>query len=260
MHNILNARVRRLIKDDLLEYGKHLLGFLGFLIGFVIIVILLNGGIPNHFEGLTINIGDSIEFTTDDIGFSFPSFVVFIITMFIAGITAGYELPQSVRAGIARKEYFFATTVAALIVSLLIAPIMLTLNMVVNLFTTSGSLFYNVIYIGGGELSTLIKQFLVYIALFLFGFCFRVIWQRVKWRIGIIITSIFFSIFYGILGFIGWKIGSWLNIFTVTTGDAWFEISWSFSSGLLIGLAMVIIVISGIGTYVLISDMPVKMK
>lgn len=260
MNKIFNVRVKRLIKDDLLDYGKELLGLIGFLIVFVTIIILLNGGLSTSSEVVTINIGDFFDFTTDYIGFGSLLFGFYVVTLFIAGIEAGSELPEHVRLGIARKESFFATTVAAVIVSLLIAPVMLTLNMITNVFTTSGSLFYNALYIGSGELSTLITQSLIYIALFLLGFCFRVTWQRVNLKIGIILTSIFFSIFYGIIGFIGWKIGSWFNIFTVTTGDAWFEFSWSFSSHLHVIVAVVMILISGMGTYTLMRDMHVKIK
>jgi len=248
MNNSLNSRITRLIKDDLLDYGKHLLGFLGVLIASLVINIGLNRGIGAIPEVLTIDLGNFGEFAIDFGEFAMAgifntlSFGFFIIIMFISGIVIGYELPQHVRRGVARKEYFIATTIAAVIVSLLIIPLLLLMNMIFNIFANSGSTFLD-----DGRISMLVMQFLMYIVLFLFGYCIAIIWQRVGWQLGIVTTVVLLSI----LSFLGWQTGI---IFTLTADDYYYWLRWSFSNIFLVGMTMAL----AIATYTLIRGVSVK--
>ena len=252
MNNIFNTRVKRLITDDLLEYGKHLLWFLGFVIGILMILNIFVGinvvMIRNIRDFLDINVGVTL------IGTGIFSFVSsgFLVFMFISGIVTGYELPQHVRQGIARGEYFIGVTIAAIIVSLLIAPLILLVNMIFNLFVTIEGVFYHLFQMGGGEISLLIAQFLMYIALFLLGFCIAIIWQRVGWQLGVA----FIVLLLMISSFLGWNIVNGFNVFNVTFDNYLFEIEWAFSTGFFIGVIMIAIL--GIIAYMLIKKVPVK--
>ena len=246
MNNIFNVRVRRLIKEGLLDYGIHLAWFIGFAILIPLILHILFG------MGGTINIdlGNLGEINIERI-FNFASFGIIVLIMFIAGIEAGYELPQYVRVGIARKEYFLATTTTAVIVSLLAAPMILLLTLISNLLVGSEILLYHPL-----EISILATQFLMYIALFLLGFCGTVLWQKVEWYIAVGITVAFFII----TSFVGWNLAFVFNIFTFRSDDDFLGIEIAISNGLLTAIAMTMIVIFGLATYALIKNTPVKVK
>jgi len=258
MNNIFNSRVKRLIKADLLEYVKYLFGFFGLAVVIPIVLNLLfgtSGEIGIGIGNLNINIADFGRINIGGI-FNFISFGFFVFVMFIAGITAGSELPQHIRVGIARKEYFIATIVSAVIVSLLIAPFVLLLNIIVNSLITPGSLFYNTFHIGGGEISILTMQFLMYTSLFLLGYCGAIICQRVGWLIGVaIIVAVFI-----ILGFLGWNIAIGFNMFNLTIGDHWFEIETSSDNGFFSIMGILTTAVLGIGTYMLIKNVSVKVR
>ena len=203
MTNIFNTRVQKLIKDDLLEYGKQLLCFIG-------LGLLFGLGIPlliNLFFGIQTGVLD-IQIEDLDVGLNFAvifSFITagfFAVTIFTAGIVAGYELPQHVRKGIARKEYFISTVTAGIIVILAIFPSLLFLNMAVNLFSGSENIFYNLFNMGWGNIANLISHLLMYMTLFSLGYFVAVYWQRVGWLIAL--ASIIGTLI--VLGFLGWNI------------------------------------------------------
>jgi len=251
MNNIFNSRVKRRLQENLLEYGKYIFGFLGFAIVIPVVLHILFG---NRFMIFNITyVGDFNDINIERI-FNFASFGFFAIFIFIAGIVGGYELPQYVRKGIARKEYFTSEVVAVGIVSLLVAPLMLLINMIINSFVASESLFYRAFSIGGDGISTMVVQFLMYIMLSLFGFFIAILWQRVGWQIGVGITVAFLLI----SSLLGWNIVNWFNLLTVTTSEYWFEIEWSLSNGLLGAIAMVMIAVLGFGTYILIKSVSVE--
>ena len=260
MNNILNSRVKRLIKDDLLEYGGYLLIFLG--IG--IVMAVLNVLFGNFAMRIHSSIADFISIMIGLLSFGAATFI-----MAMMGITAGCELPQHVRAGVARKEYFIAMTVVAVIVGLSIAPLMLLVNVIINLFVDSEGLFYNAVHIGGGEILTLAMHFLIYFALFLACFFITVFWQRVGWKIALAIMIPFFMISNSIIiNFV------FLNIFNSNSDNYEFYVYWNsqdgisssmskffnITNGLLSVTTLVMIALLGIGTYILIKSVPVKIK
>lgn len=260
MNNIFNVRVRRLIKDDLIEYGQHLLGFIGFVALMLLFqfVLYLFFGIGNFFE-LNININGR-DF---DLGgpehsgiLRIISFGGLAIAMFILGIVGGAELPSYVRKGVARKEYFTATTTSAIIFSLLVAPVLLGVNAVMSLIIGTSHLFYNALFIGDGDIAVLIIQFLIYIGLFLTGYSIAMIWQRVGWLIGLISGFLIFII----AGFFGWNFGRLFNIIDFITGDERAEISWIASNGIAAFAVIGLIAVFGIAAYTLMRRVAVKVK
>jgi len=199
MNNIFNARVVRLIKADLLEWIKHLACLAG--IGFLATVV-----IP-FIVGFILDIRVGIfDISTDVLSVvNMISLIVwfavgiFGLIMFITGITSGYELPQYVRKGISRKEYFISTVIASTVAAFLVAPVMLTLNFLVNFILGSESIFYNAFLIGDGNIVTLALQFLGYMTAFFLGYCIAIYWQRVGWFIAVI-TIISIIVTTSILG------------------------------------------------------------
>jgi len=267
MNNIFNVRVMKLIKKELLEYGKYLFCFLGFAI---IVPVVLNRLFGTSGQILFANFGNGeLNFNIGDIGnisiegvFSFVSFAFFTFFMFIGGITVGAELPQSIRWGIARKEYFTATIVSAAIVSLAFAPLMLLLNSIINLLVASGSAFYNSFHIGDGNTSILVMQFLAYIVLFLLGYCIPLTWQRFGWQIGLAFIFALVALIF-IFGFLGLNtiIIGFSTFDIMTTDDYLFLFQWDFVNGTfgisgIIGL--ITIVVLGTGAFMLTKDVPVK--
>ena len=259
MSNILNVRVRKLIKDDLLEYGKYLLGFFVLGFGVPLILSLLFGTRGNilfiGFQDVNIDIGDFGRINVEGL-FNFFSFAFFVFFMFIGGIIVGAELPSHVRCGGARGEYFIATIITAVIVSLAYAPVLLLLNMVINLFVSSNSAYYNILHIGNGELSTLLEQFIMYVAIFLLGYCIPLIWQRVGW----LITVSMIVIFVLISGILGWNFAIGFNVFNIVENDDFLGITWDFSYGFFGIVGLLMIAVLGSGVYLLSKDIPVKVR
>ena len=262
MSNILNVRVRKLIKQDLFEYGKYILFFLGIGLAVPVILTLIFGRGESGSTSIFIGIG-GINIYTDDFGvinvFNFFSFAFFTFFMFIGGIVAGAELPSHVRWGGSRKEYFVSTVISSVIVCLAFAPFLLLLNAIVNLFAPSGSAFYNLFYIGGGDIPILLKQFLSYVAIFLFGYCIPLFWQRFGWYIGVavILAFIFLS------GFLSFNFAVGFGIFDLVSEDYFYGIEWDFTSGfsVIFGIMLsLMIVVFGTVLYLLVKDMPVKVR
>jgi len=251
MNNMVNRRVKKLLQETLMEYGRYIFGFLAFAIIAPIVLHFLFGT-----RVTVLNITYTGNFNDINIEgiFNSASFGLFAGFIFIAGIVEGYELPQAVRMGISRKEYFTVATVAAVIVSLLIKPLLLLINLIINSFVTSESFFYRAFSIGHAGISTLSVQFLIYIMLFLFGLFIAVLWQRIGWQLGVVITIAFLLI----SSVLGWSMVSGFNILTVTTNEYWFKFEWSLSNGLMGAVAMILIAILGMGTYALIKNVSVK--
>jgi len=257
MNNILNVRVRRLLKDDLLSYTIHFAGFI-----LVLFAIMLINNILYLFFGFgspTVNI--NVNNRELDINFlrsliTFISFGAISMVMFISGIVAGAELPANVRKGIARIEYFTATFLAGIIVSFLISPIFLGINAIINLFVSSEALFYNSLLIGDGSLPLLGAQFLIYIAVFLIGYSITMIWQRFGWIVGLAISFIILST----TGIIGFNIGRIFSIFELIVEDYWLELSWQHSNGSLAIMGLSLAIVFGALTYILLKKIPVKAR
>jgi len=264
MNNILNERVRRIVREDLLEYGKYILFFLvlGFVIPFLLSQIFGTRIVVMDFVdgAFNIDLGDFGSVNIDGV-FNFVSFGIFSVFMFIAGITGGVELPQNVRWGVARNDYFTATVISAIIVSLIFAPVMLLFNTIINLFVSSGSVFYNFFQIGGGEFPVLVFHFFTYVALFLVGYYIPLVWQRFGWYIWLAFI-ILLVLLIPISGILGLNIVIGFNVFEVTTTDDYlFLISWDFTdgfSGIFVLLGLIAITVLGVGAYLLAKDVPVK--
>jgi len=263
MTNIFNPRIQKLIKKDLLEYVKYVLGFIGLALVFGIgLPLLLNifFGFSTGFNIDTEEINVSISFA----GMSaFITSGFFAISLFAAGIQSGYELPQHVRKGIARKEYFATTVISAIIAILSIAPIMLLLNMMINLFVRSESAFYNLFRIGGGNIIGILFHLLIYTTLFILGYFIAIYWQRVG---GVIAVATFIAIIITMI-VVGWNIP--------TVSDAVF-IGFGFDNyhGFIVegidvnplpnhSFAMIttmLIGIFGISTYAMIRNVSIKVR
>jgi len=258
MNNIFNVRVRRLLKNDLLEYAKHFGWFMIIVIG----SSLLNLAIK-FFAGRGFNFDITFfgsDFDLREIDFSgivnMISFGGIAIVMFIAGIVGGAELPSYVRLGASRKEYFAATTLGAIIISLVVAPAVLSLNAIINLLAGTENFLYNSLLIANGDIAVLAAQVLMYVALFLTGYSIAMIWQRVGWLFGLIAGFIIVIV----TGLFGWGVGGFFNTFTIVIEDYWFEVNWMLSSGFIAVMALVQIEIFGTLTYTLLKNVPVKVK
>lgn len=165
-NGILNPRVKKLIKDDLLTYAKIFGGFWAAIL-VIKLAILHIGAVRGYGANLeVVNVGS-------------------IIIMFIAGITTGVELSIYVRQGVARNEYFKAAIIGAIIVSVLLTPFTAIANHLINLMTGSESLTYSLS--SNNVLSTAIHM-LLFNVFFLGGYLISVVYQRLGWFLGIIIT------------------------------------------------------------------------
>ena len=254
MNNVLNSRMKKLIKRELFDYGKFLFVFLILIIS---TIIFFGMGIGNE---TTAEIISNITVS----GFLPQGFFNFVFLT--SGITTGAELPQYVRRGFARGEYFFAATTAMLIVVLLISPVMLLFNMIVNLVVGSQSSLYNSFLIGNGNVFNLLIHTLIYIVAFLLGIFVTTFWQRVGWKIASTILVSFLLIsnftFLNVLNIL-----DFLSMLDVNYDDYGLDIFWPanqvadrlFSiptAAITIGL----IVALGVGTYALIKSVAVKVR
>jgi len=264
MTNIFNTKVRRLLKDDLIEYAKHFVGFIIFMliIGLINLMFHLFIGWDIYVPTLdSVNI-EGIELDTDFFRnfFTAISFSVISVVMFICGTVSGAELPANVRKGIARIEYFTATITSGVIVAFLIAPLLLIINAINNLIFSSESIFYNAFLLGNSELPLLGAQFLMYIGLFLVGYSIALVWQKWGWIIGLAFglaigifvlgISIFNSNIGGIIGF----------IVILADTDYWGNTILHLPSGPLAITASILIAIFGAITYILLKNISVKIK
>lgn len=236
MNDILNPRVNKLIKDDLLTYAKM---FGGFLAGILILLSVLS----------MINIGP-----TDVDGYNFG--LSLIIIMFIAGIVAGAELSMYVRQGISRIEYFKATLIVAIIVSVMIIPFALIANRLINWITGSESLIYSVRY---DNLLSLVIHILSFIVFFLGGYLISMIYQRFGWFLGLIIT-IFVLLATGV---VSWNFCFWNSdaiIRFLSTLIGYDDLVGFFAPELLGPILVTVSVILASSVYALMKNTPVKIK
>jgi|GEM_PF-1883872 len=263
-----NVRIQRLVKHDLLAYGKFLLCFLGFIVGAIAVnwILHLFFGVGSF----QVNIGSvDIDIQAGDVllegFFNMITFSVIGFMMFVSGCVTGYELPQYVRRGIARGEYFIVAMITVAIVSLLIAPIVFVIGTISNFLVPTGSIFYGAFYISSSGLLELGVQFLLYIGFFLTGFFIATVWQRIGWIMGAILT-VGILLLFGFLGFLSMRfILPPLYIFDVfnvaRVGEYWFEFQWDMAAnGTLTMLALVMIMVFGIGTRLLIKNVNVKVR
>ncbi|MCL1989405.1 MAG: hypothetical protein FWG67_00795 [Defluviitaleaceae bacterium] len=249
MTHIFNGRIKRLMKEELIRFGKHLLGFLGTMMLIAIIMNLLHDTDTIHrwINNYLINSEAVVDFRFFNFGF-------FIFFIFVSGIVTGYELPDYVRKGISRSDYFVAETLSAFIVSLLIAPIMLTLNVISHLIFPSDSLFYHAFQMGNGDPLILILQFLVYMALFFLGYLITTFWNRVGWVITIATAiGIFILLSFVSLNFMAISHRGRFN-FSLNLGLKQFDVTFR---SLAISL-LVLIPTLGTITYFLVKSIPVK--
>jgi len=262
-----NVRIQRLVKSDLKDYSTFFLGFLGLVMG----AILLNWIFRLFFGmgGFQMNVGNiNIDIHTGDVllegFFNMVSFSVVGFMMFVSGCVAGYELPQNVRRGVARGEYFISVVIAAVIVSLLAAPFVFVVSTISNFLVPSGSIFYGAFHVSGSGMVELAVQFLMYVAVFFMGFFIAMVWQRLGWLLGLIVT-VGFLVVLGFLGFVSSAIVTpfvFLDVFNVTRiGEYWFEFQWDVAAnGMFALLAIGMMVVFGIGARLLIKNVAVKVR
>ena len=251
MNNLLNTRVKKLIKGDLLAFGGSFLGVLVF----GITSSLFNFWLDGQFISLMIS--------------SLFSFHFFAFCMALTGITIGSELPQYIRRGVARKEYFIARGLVATIESLLFAPIMLILNVITNLLVSSESLFYNVFHIGNGHISTLIMHFLIYITLFLAGFLISIFWQRIGWKFSLLVIIPLVLVSNALISnalisnFLFLNLSNSYTYLQFSLEDGFsssININPLISNGLINMILIGLIALLGIGIYSFLKHFPVKIK
>ena len=251
MNNTLNTRVKRLIKDDLFEYGKVLLWIFGLMLFSLIINIVLNSevNISEIAGAINIQIGNFeliIEAIT--LGIYIGGVAIF---MMIAGITAGYELPQHVRFGIARHEYFKANVVSAIIVSILIIPLGFFINLILTTLVSSDSFLYNLINLADVGLLTISMYILYFITAFFVGYFIGMVFQRFGWIVGVIFVLILLTI----TGSLTWRFIPRIPIRIFSVGDI------SMIAPELLGPTLIVIAFFiAMGTYLLVKDTPVKVR
>lgn len=250
MNNLLNTRVKKLIKGDLLAFGGSFLGVLVFGITSSLFNFWLDGPFIGPFTSLMIG--------------SIFSFHFFALCMALTGITIGYELPQYIRRGVARKEYFIARGLVVAIESLLFAPIMLILNVITNLLVSSESLFYNVFHIGNGHISTLIMHFLIYITLFLAGFLISIFWQRSGWKFSLLVIIPLVLVSNALISnFLFLTLSNSYTYIRFSLEDGFsssININPLISNGLINMILIGLIALLGIGIYSFLKHFPVKIK
>jgi len=178
MDNILNERVRQLIKEILLDYAKVFGVFLAISLLSILILIFL----PTSTTEITIGI---------------ISFGAFIIVMFIAGIVSGAELPAHIRTGIARNEYFKANLISAIIISVILMPISFILDFVLRDFR---NVLYNSI---SDNLLGFTMHILLLILFYLIGYFIAMIFLHFGWFIGVIVIVSTLAI----TGIVSWSSG-----------------------------------------------------
>lgn len=236
MNDILNPRVNKMIKDDLLTYAKM---FGGFFAGILILVSVLS----------MINIGPA-----DVDGYNFG--LSLIIIMFIVGIVGGAELSVYVRQGISRIEYFKATLIGGIIASVILIPFVSLANRLINLITGSESLIYSVRY---DNLLSLVMHILSFIVFFLGGYLISMIYQRFGWFVGLIIT-IFVLLATGV---VSWNFDFWNSeaiVMFLSTLIEHDDLVGFFVPELLGPILVTVSVILASSVYALMKNTPVKIK
>lgn len=263
MNNILNVRVKKLIKDNLLEYAKHFGGFLAVILILATVFSMINIEVvigSAYVEGFEYVASEITNFLNGTSSFASFNFFGFIIIMLIAGIVAGAELSMYVRQGIARNEYFKATLIGAIIVSVTLIPFASIANRLINLITGSESVIYS---LRNGNLLTIAIHILSFIVFFLGGYLISMTYQRFGWFLGIIITI--FALL--ITGVVSWNFGFWNSeVIIILPIEAFFTagehngLVGLVAPELLGSILVTVSVILASGIYALVKNTPVKIK
>jgi len=191
MDNILNVRVKQLIKEVLVDYAKVFCMLFSIalfasliLIGFLTIVVH-----ASVYDTIGTNVVIEI------IGFA-----GFIFVMFISGIVSGAELPMYVRLGIARNEYFKANLIGAIIVSIILMPIPFLADWLLSLVVSSRNVIAHSI---SDNLLGFAMHVLLLILFYLTGHFIAVVFQRFGWFVGVIVIILILTT----SGMISWGAG-----------------------------------------------------
>lgn len=251
----MSAKLLKLIKQDLTEYGIFVLSSIGFIFASwmieLIVRMVFDWGEGTIFIGL----------------FHMGSFVAITIIMFICGIVAGAEIPAGVRKGISRIESFISESVSAVIVNLLIGPLLLILSMVFQILPGTSTVIVE------WSIGALVVLFFMYMAAFFVGMFIAILWQRIGWlltvalivitvpitgRIGLGVTTTnvtttaeHVDISLDNLGYVVQEVVD--N--TVEGNQMLFEINYNHVA---IFVALPIILIFGTATYLMIKKLPVR--
>lgn len=201
---MFNRRIYCLLKNKLLEYGKNFMVFIaaGLFFGFIL-PLFINVLFGPASGSMSIG-AESEEFfgvLHPVMFFAFLTNTFFVLIFLIVGIISGVELPQYVRRGISRKEYFIATVTTTAIVIFLLGPFLFLLNMINNFFVSSQSILYNAFSFGHAGFSHFIFNQLFYMLLFIIGYFVAIYWQRFGRFIAILTLAIILIIIPGMISF-----------------------------------------------------------
>jgi hypothetical protein len=251
MNNILNPRVKKLIKDELLDYAKG--GFLFFVIIAIMLAVI-------EFTVIDFNVNSRIidtDMIPDVLAMSQYFFSVsmingFSLVMLIAGIVAGAELAIHVRQGVARNEYFKATLIGAIIVSIIYIPFALLLFQLVNLIVGSGSVVYDI------SLIVLFMYMLLFIMFYLIGYLIAMIYQRFGWIVGVMIT-LFALVLFGVISRNS-DLFIMIPEFLFFVGNQTHSLVDFVAPELLGPILVMVSVVLASGSYVLMKNISVKVK
>jgi len=260
IENILNSRVKRQIKDVLVDYAKYLGGF--FVVSLIVITLLrvvlsmINIGAALEaadLDNIEYTVSEIINFLDDVNIFNLLNLFGLTLVMFISGIITGSELPAYVRKGVARNEYFKGTLIGAIIVSIALIPFSLIANQLVNLIAGSENAIHNAYHLGNGDLLITVMYIPFIIAFHLAGYFIAMIYQRFGWLIGVIITV--FALL--VTGIISWnsRVILIFPIFVVGEYNGLLDIP-----ELLGPILVTISIILASGIYTLVKHTPVKVK
>ena len=238
MNGTLNSRIKKLIKNDLLVYAKYVGGFFTILLVMTVLI--------------------STVFTIEAMEIGVFNIFSLMITMLISGIVTGTELPMRVRQGIARNEYFKATMLEAVIISIVLIPLTFAVNQLISSVTGSDSMMYHMSHLESNSLLIMVMYILWFIVSFLLGYFIAMIYQRFGWLIGVIV-SVFALL---VTGIISWDSGIWnsgvIAIFPIfAIGEGRYLVEF-FAPELLGPTLVVISVILASGIHALIKSAPIK--
>ena len=253
MDHILNARVKRLIKDDLIAYAK----FFGVFFAIIALISLIFVALLP----IIISLDPEVSELTSEITVSAIGFGSFILIMTISGIVTGAELPMNVRRGVARDEYFKATLIAAISISVILTPISFIANRLISLIVSSSLGSGNVVNnLWTDNLLTFVMYVLLFIVCHLLGYFIAMIWQRFGWVVGVVCVIIIL----GALGIVNLGFGTnrilviFPVIFTTDITDGY--LIDSAVPELLGPILVMISVFLASSSYVLMKSAPIKVK
>jgi len=255
MNEFLNPRIQKLIKDDLRDYAKAFGIFFAIALIIVVVLTILFSMINIESTVAAINIEDIQDVASEITNFlnttnifNIINLIGLMVMMFISGIVVGAELPMHVRQGVARNEYFKATLVGAIIVSIALLPLSLIGNAFINLLTGSG-MIYN---LRTDSLLTMVMYILWFIVFYLIGYLIAMTYQRFGWVIGAItmLTGL------AVVGVIGWSSGV-IIVLPILPIEEFTEL---IAPELLGPILVAISAILASGVYVLAKNTPVQVK